>query len=175
MIALAVLGVLVNGAAAFRLSKGSTQNEKMLTWHLIEDMAGWAAVLIGGAIIEATGWAWIDPVLALGLAVFVSYNVIKRLRETSYLFLQGRPESFDEAQFTAEAMAVPGVEEIDHIAVWSLDGEHSVLSARLHIHAVSDALEIEKIKAGVRSVALKQKAQATLETCLHEEAPHSAR
>lgn len=172
MMGLAVLGVLVNGAAAFRLSRGETSNEKMLTWHLVEDMAGWGVVLVGGAIIYLTEWSWVDPVLALGLAVFVAFNVLRRLRETAFLFLQGRPENFDERRFLKDALAVPGVEHIDHLAVWSLDGETSVLSARLHLHTVRDPMEIEKIKEGVRVIALRQRARATLETCLHEKAPH---
>lgn len=172
MMGLAVLGVAVNGAAAFRLSRGNTSNEKMLTWHLVEDMAGWGVVLLGGAVIYFTNWSWVDPVLALGLAIFVSYNVLKRLRETAFLFLQGRPQNFDEALFLKEALAVPGVEHIDHLAIWSLDGESSVLSARLHLHAVRDPLAIETIKEGVRVLAERQRARATLETCLHERAPH---
>ncbi|MEK7358006.1 MAG: cation diffusion facilitator family transporter [Bdellovibrionota bacterium] len=172
MMGLAILGIAVNGLAAFRLSRGSTSNEKMLTWHLVEDMAGWGVVLIGGGVIYLTGWPWVDPVLALGLAIFVAFNVLRRLRETAYLFLQGRPQNFDEARFIEEAMAVSGVEHVDHLAVWSLDGETSILSARLHLHSVRDPLAIETIKEGVRSLALKQRARATLETCLHEKAPH---
>ncbi|MES2962407.1 MAG: cation diffusion facilitator family transporter [Bdellovibrionota bacterium] len=173
MMGLACLGVAVNGFAAFRLSRGQTNNEKMLTWHLIEDMAGWGVVLLGGAVIYVTQWAWVDPVLALGLAIFVAFNVLRRLRETAFLFLQGRPQNFDEALFLREALAVPGVEHVDHLAVWSLDGETSVLSARLHVHSVRDPLAIETIKEGVRALALRQHARATLETCLHEKAPHS--
>jgi cobalt-zinc-cadmium efflux system protein len=172
MMIFAVFGIAVNGAAAWRVSHGSTQNEKMLTWHLIEDIAGWGLVLVGGGVIYFTGWTWVDPVLALALAVFVSFNVIKHLKETAYLFLQGRPGNFDEDKFLSEASKAPGVELIDHLAVWSLDGETSVLSARLHLHSCSDPLEIERAKAWVKAAASRQNARATIETCLHESASH---
>jgi cobalt-zinc-cadmium efflux system protein len=172
MIALALLGLTVNGFAAWKLSKGATQNEKLLTWHMIEDVLGWAVVLIGAIIIVLTGYAWIDPLLAIGLSVFVLFNVLRHLKETAYLFLQGRPENFDESKFLAQASLIPGLEKIDHLAIWSLDGETSVLSARLHLHSVREPLEIEKVKAAVRDLASQQGALATLETCLAESVEH---
>jgi cobalt-zinc-cadmium efflux system protein len=172
MIGLAVLGLAVNGFAAWRLSRGATQNEKVLTWHMIEDVMGWAVVLVGAILIMLTGYAWIDPALAIGLSLFVLFNVSRHLKETAYLFLQGRPENFDEHSFIEAASSLPGVEKIDHLAVWSLDGETSILSARLHLHAVREPAEIESVKASVRRLAALQGAQATLETCLDEAVPH---
>ena len=46
MIALAILGVLVNGFAAYKLQGGKSLNEKVLNWHLLEDVLGWVAVLL---------------------------------------------------------------------------------------------------------------------------------
>lgn len=171
---LAVLGLAINGFAAWRLSRGGTQNEKMLTWHSIGDMMGWAIVLIGGVAMEFLGWPWLDPLLAIALALFVLYNVFRYLKQTAYLFLQGRPASFEEEIFVKEVLAVPGIERIDHLAVWSLDGNSNILSARLHLHSLRDPLEIEKAKIEVRRIALQHGAISTLETCLasqgHEDA-----
>ncbi|HVK62544.1 MAG TPA: cation diffusion facilitator family transporter, partial [Bdellovibrionales bacterium] len=172
MIILALVGLIVNGLAAFRLSRGETQNEKVLTWHLIEDVAGWTVVLIGAIAITLTGWTWVDPLMAVLLSAFIAFNVLRHLKQTAYLFLQGRPPGFDEAKFVSDSLAIAGVEHIDHIAVWSLDGETSVLSARLHLHSVRDPVEIENVKSQVRSLAEKQKARATLETCMAGEVPH---
>lgn len=173
MMGLAVVGLCVNGLAALRLSHGQTQNEKILTWHLLEDVLGWSVVLAGAIAIYLTGASWLDPLLAIALSLFVSFNVVRHLKDTVYLFLQGRPESFSELEFMREAQLVQGIEHIDHLAVWSLDGERSILSARLHLHAVHDPLEIERIKALIRDLAFKQGAvQATLETCLSDQASH---
>ena len=173
MIAFAGLGLIVNGVAAWRLSRGKTQNEKVLTWHLIEDFASWAIVLLGGVVIHVTHWAWLDPGLAIALSIFVLFNVYGNLKHTIYLFLQGRPRNFNESTFLKESLAVSGVEHVDHLAVWSLDGETNILSARLHLHGVRDPIEIERVKDGVRTAAKKQNALATLETCLSESASHS--
>ncbi|HRO67142.1 MAG TPA: cation diffusion facilitator family transporter, partial [Pseudobdellovibrionaceae bacterium] len=68
MIALAFLGVAVNGFAAWRVSRGVSLNEKMIVWHLLEDVLGRVAVLIGAVIIQVTGWAQVDAILACLLA-----------------------------------------------------------------------------------------------------------
>ena len=82
MIGLAILGVLVNGAAVLKLKKGHTQNEKVAALHLLEDVLGWVAVLIGSIIIYFTNWFIIDPLLSLGIALFILFNVYKSIKSS---------------------------------------------------------------------------------------------
>ena len=72
MLGLAVLGVLINGWAALRLFKGSSHHEKILTWHLFEDAAGWVIALVGAFFIHLKKWYWLDPLMATVLACLVS-------------------------------------------------------------------------------------------------------
>lgn len=132
MMLLAVLGITINGFAAWRMSLGSTQNEKVLRWHLIEDILGWVAVLIGSVLIWALGWNWIDPLLALGIAVFILYNVLRNLGATVGLFLQGNPDPEALRAFRTEVQALPNLVEVHDVHFWSLDGVRHVLS----LHAV---------------------------------------
>lgn len=150
MIAFAVLGVLVNGYAAYRLSQGGSHNERMLTWHLLEDLFGWVAVLIGAFLIHFTGWAWIDPALAIGLSLFILYNVGRNLLSTGHLFLQGVPPEFKEEEFREKAGKVEGVSDVHDVHAWSLDGENNVLSLHIVIHPTANALEVKK---RVRAIA----------------------
>lgn len=46
--------------------------------HLLEDILGWIAVLIGAIVIYYTGWFWIDGVLALAIAAFIGYNAARK-------------------------------------------------------------------------------------------------
>jgi cobalt-zinc-cadmium efflux system protein len=167
--AFATIGLLVNALAAWRLSHGGTQNDKMLTWHSIGDMLGWGSVLIGGIAMSVFEVAWLDPLLAIGLAAVVVFNVVRYLKHTAYLFLQGRPASFDEELFIRETLAIRGVEKVDNLAVWSLDGRTNILTARLHLHSLRDPLDIERAKSEARQIANQHGARATLETCLANE------
>ena len=65
MIALALLGVVINTAAALQLHRGATQNERIMTWHQIEDIASWIVVLIAGVVLKFWHLPWLDPVLAI--------------------------------------------------------------------------------------------------------------
>jgi cobalt-zinc-cadmium efflux system protein len=150
MMAFALLGVGVNGFAAWRLQHGHTQNEKMLTWHMLEDLFGWVAVLIGAVVIHFTQWAWVDPALAVFFSLFILWNVLKNLWHTLRIFLQGVPESFAEAKFRAAVAALPGVEGVHDVHAWSLDGESNILS--LHLVVKESALAA-KLKAEVRRIA----------------------
>lgn len=150
MMGFAILGVVVNGVAALKLRGGNTQNEKMLSWHMIEDLLGWVAVFIGAIVITLTRWSWVDPALACALALFIIYNVSMSLKETLRLFLQGSPEEFDESSFRERVMKFNGVIGLHDVHVWSLDGERNVLS--LHV-VVNDGLagnQIAKLKSDIR-------------------------
>jgi cobalt-zinc-cadmium efflux system protein len=131
MLGLAVLGVAVNGIAWMRLSKGLTRNEKMLSWHLVEDLLGWVAVLVGSIVILISGWGWVDPLLAVGIALFIGFNVFRNLRETVLLFLQRVPEGFDVEALSSEVACISGVHSVHDVHAWTLDGEKNIVSMHL--------------------------------------------
>lgn len=175
MIGFAILGIAVNGLGAYALGRGHTQSEKMLTWHLIEDLLGWLVVLVGAILMHFTGWTWIDPLLAIGLSIFILWNVVKNLKETLYLLLQGRPSGFHEHEFRDEVLKLEGIVSADMIRVWSLDGSQNVMSLRLHIHSISDHQQIESLKSQVRAIAERfgvRPHDVTIETCLVGDACH---
>ncbi len=161
MLGLAIFGAAVNGFAAWKLSKGGTQNERMLTWHLLEDVLGWIAVLIGSILIIAFDWTWIDPVLAIGIALLILWNVVRNIAKTGVLFLQRIPEGFDLDELKQRLLQVDGVLDVHDIHAWSLDGEHHVLSCHIVVH--EDA-KLEKVKSSAREQIMKEgKVHATIE------------
>ncbi|GAB3833088.1 hypothetical protein GCM10028895_51690 [Pontibacter rugosus] len=91
MLIFAIIGVAVNGVAALRLKKHESMNEKVLSWHLIEDVMGWVAILITSSSSMFWDIHVLDPILSLAIAAFILWNVVTRLRETMYVFLQGAP------------------------------------------------------------------------------------
>lgn len=153
MMGFAVLGVAVNGIAALRLRKGSSQNERMLSWHLVEDLLGWTAVFAGAIVITFTGWTWVDPLLACALAIFIGYNVLSGLKQTILLFLQGSPEQFDEVSFRERVLKFDGVTGMHDMHVWSLDGDRNVLSLHVVVANGISNVRIGKIKGEIRHLA----------------------
>ncbi|HEY9050199.1 MAG TPA: cation diffusion facilitator family transporter, partial [Gammaproteobacteria bacterium] len=79
---LAILGVCVNGIAAWKLSKGKTLNERILNWHLLEDVLGWTAVLIVSILLIFLDWPILDPILSIAFTLFILVNVLKNTYQT---------------------------------------------------------------------------------------------
>lgn len=137
MFVLAIFGIAVNGAAVLRLRRGKTQNEKVLSWHLLEDVLGWVAVLLGAILMYFTGWAWLDPVLCIGFTLFILFNVLKNLKQTLALFLQVTPDPALQLQIIKELNALEFISAVHHLHLWSLDGEQHVLT--MHVELSVDA------------------------------------
>jgi cobalt-zinc-cadmium efflux system protein len=133
MTALAILGVTVNGVAAYRLSKGNTLNEKVLNWHLLEDVLGWLAVLIVSIVLQFVDWPVLDPLLSMGFTMFILFNVIRNLWVTGKLFFQAVPDKALHDEIRNSLITVDGISEVHHLHLWSLDGEHHVLTAHVEV------------------------------------------
>ncbi len=131
MILFAVTGILVNGLAVLRLRGGTTLNKRMVAWHLLEDVLGWVAVLAVSIALLFTDLYILDPILSLLITLYVLYNVIGNLRTTVALFLQAVPENVDLHEIEARIQAVAHVLSTHHTHVWSMDGNHHVLSTHV--------------------------------------------
>ncbi len=131
MVGIAVFGVAINLIAYYRLRGGESANEKILSWHLLEDVLGWVAVLIGAVVIYFTDFFIIDPILTVGYTIFILWNVVKGLREVLNIFMQGVPQSIDVTHIREALLEVPGVVSVHDMHVWSLDGEHNVFTGHL--------------------------------------------
>lgn len=161
MMALAVLGILVNGAAVLRVKKGSSITERIVSWHLLEDVLGWVAVLIGAFVMSLWELPIIDPLLSIGISLFIIWNVFRNLKQVARVFLQTVPENFDLIEFEKKTSEIPNVVSTHHTHVWSLDGEQhvfsthlvvtkecdeqSILEAKQHVHALLDPEEFTHV------------------------------
>jgi len=143
MIALSILGILVNGLAAFGLSHGHSHNEKILSWHLIEDVLGWVAVLIGAICIKVFQVTWIDPLLAIAIAIFIMYNILRNLKEPLRIILQHTPNEQDLKELKHELEHLEGVHHLTNVHAWSLDGQQHVFSGCLKIQSPDNAALIK--------------------------------
>lgn len=131
MVLFAIIGILVNGLAVFRLRGSKSMNAKVVAWHLLEDVLGWVAVLIVGIVLLFVDVPILDPILSLLIAIYILYNVIRNLRQTVGLFLQAVPESVEISQIKDQLQAVEHVQSTHHTHIWSLDGEHHVLTTHV--------------------------------------------
>lgn len=145
MLIMALVGIAVNTCAAWFTRSGESVNQKAVNLHMLEDILGWIAVLIGAVVIRFTGWFFLDPILSLCVAIFILYHAFAHLREVIDIILQKVPKNIDPQEVMAAISQIDGVLEVHHLHVWSLDGHRSIAS----MHIVTDDTPLE-IKSAVR-------------------------
>ena len=153
MLLFSIVGIVVNGVAAFRLRGGKTMNARMIAWHLIEDVLGWVAVLVVSLMLLLRDIHILDPILSILITVYVLYNVVRNLRETVVLFLQAAPGSLDIDAIEQRLRAIPEVRSMHHTHIWSLDGQHHVLTTHVVVAEETPRDRILRVKKAFRDIA----------------------
>lgn len=152
MIIFAIIGVTVNGYAAYKLSGGKSMNEKVVSWHLLEDVLGWVAVLIVAIVLYFKDIHYLDPALSLLITLYILYNVIKRLKDTLYVFLQGVPKDIDLDVIKSKISKVKNVSSLHHTHLWSQEGEHHVFTTHIKLKDIENFDQIVSIKTKVKDI-----------------------
>ncbi len=152
MIAFALVGIAVNGYAAWKLSGGKTMNEKVVSWHLLEDVLGWVAILIVAIVLLFKDVPYLDPALSLVITLYILYNVIKRLRETTLIFLQGVPKDVNQREIEDRLVALYHVESVHHTHIWSLEGENHVFSTHVKLCNIESLDQLKSVKEELKDV-----------------------
>ena len=145
MIIIAIIGFLVNFIAAYFTSGEGSLNQKSINLHMLEDVLGWAIVLIGAIVMRFTNFWFLDPILSILLAVFIGANALKNLKAVVDIFLEKTPNNVDLDEIYEHLTSIEGVESVHHLHVWSMDGYQN--SATLHVVSDNDFSVIKnKIK-----------------------------
>lgn len=145
MIGFAVLGVSINFLAAYFTKEGDSLNQKSVNLHMLEDVLGWVVVLAGAIIMRFTDIKIIDPILSIGVAIFILINSLKTLKEVVDLFLEKTPNNIDIDEIKEHLLEIKGVIDVHHIHIRSIDGFNNY--ATMHIVVDGDYKQIkDKIK-----------------------------
>ncbi len=164
MLLLAVVGVVVNGAAVFRLRKGHSISERVVSLHLLEDVLGWLAILVGALVMHFFELPIIDPILSIAISCFILFNVFRNIRQTLRIILQGTPDDVDMERIGEKLKQLPPITDVHDLHIWSMDGEYNVLT--LHV-ILDEPLPMDKqagLKADIRRVLQEEHVQhATIE------------
>lgn len=152
MLWLAILGIIINGAAALSVKRGDTLNERAVFLHIMEDVLGWIGVLVISIVMIFTSLPILDPLLSIGITMWVLFNVYKNLRDTFKILLQAIPEDLDIEELTKEINQVDNVISIHDLHVWTQDGSSHVMT----LHVVTDNNQ-SLIKEKIRIIAQNHK------------------
>ncbi|MGA3316097.1 MAG: cation diffusion facilitator family transporter [Candidatus Korobacteraceae bacterium] len=134
MIWVAAAGVVMNGAIALLLMRGRRDiNLRSALLHEIGDTLSTAAVIAGGIMIALTGERWIDPALSVGIGVMILWSSIGIIRESLNILLEGTPSGMELQRIEEIISAIPGVNDVHDLHVWSIGSDTHSLSCHVAI------------------------------------------
>lgn len=162
MFLLAVLGIAVNGFAVLRLKKGNSLNERVVSLHLLEDVLGWAAILIGSVLMYFFDWPFIDPLLSILISIYILVHVSQSIRESMRILLQATPESVDLQHIKEKILQLPTISNVHDMHVWSADGDYHIMT--MHVVLTDESVDKTTIKKTIREILNEEKiGHATIE------------
>jgi len=151
MIIFAIFGVFINGYAAYRTSHSEKHNEKAINLHMLEDVFGWIAVLIGSVAIKLFNLMIIDPILSILIAIYILYHVYKYIKEVFEILLEKVPNDIkiDEIKDKIKDNNKT-VDNVHHIHIWSLDGVNNYMTAHVLLNKDLTKEELIQLKNNIK-------------------------
>jgi len=122
MMAVAVMGLFVNVAAALVLSRseGESLNLQGALRHIIADLLGSVGVIAAAVVILLTGWLYADPLISVLIGFLILESSWKLLKESTNILLEQAPRSLDVTEVGRRMVGVEGVEEVHDLHVWEI-------------------------------------------------------
>ena len=163
MIIFAIVGVCINFGAAILTRDGDSLNQKAVNLHMLEDVLGWIVVLVGAIVIRFTDFYIIDPLMSIGVAIFILINALNNLNDVLDLFLEKTPRGISIDEIAEHICEVEGVLGVHHIHVWSIDGRNNY--ATMHVvvngdsHTIKHNIRDELKEHGIGHITLEFEAE----------------
>lgn len=153
MLIISIIGIIFKSISVYRLHKGETFNEKAILFHQLGDVFEWVAILILSVVlIFWDGAPYLDPFVSIGIAIWLIFNLGRNLYKSLEVLLQKTPDNFDVDEFKHQILAIDGVNSLDDVHIWSLDGIDSVMTVKVDVDFKK---EIENIKKEIYDVSIK--------------------
>lgn len=174
LITVAAIGIAVNTATALLFLSGRAHdlNVRGAFVHMAADALVSLGVVIGGALYLWQGWAWLDPVISLAIALVIVIGTWGLLRQSLHLLFDGVPEHIDLAAVQTWLAARPGVAQVDDLHVWAMSTTQVALTAHLRMPQghPGDAFLREATQGlnehfGIQHVTLQTAAEALPSSC----------
>jgi len=151
MLAVAVVGLAMNLLSMRVLMAGRGENMAMRGAYLEvwADAIGSAGVIAAAILIRLTGAVWIDPLVAIGIALWILPRTWALLTDTANVLLEGVPRGLDLGEVRRAIGAEPGVVDVHDLHIWSLST--SEVNGTVHV-AVAPEADGDRVRRGVAAL-----------------------
>ena len=150
MLVVAVLGLVANVVAFLLLREGSSESLSVEGAYLevVSDLVGSVGVILAAALIAATDWSWVDPVVGVAIGLFILPRAWRLGAQALRILVQAAPPGLDLTALESELRGLAGVVDVHDLHVWTLTSEMDVASVHLMVcdgtdtHAVLDRARV---------------------------------
>ena len=142
MLLFAAFGMGVNFIAAVATRGDGSLNQQAVSLHMFEDVLGWGVVLLGAILMKFTDITYIDPIMSIGVSIFLLVHAFKHFKEICDIFFEKTPDGIDISELKHHLKEIDGVLDVHHFHLRTLDGVNHI--ATLHIVTSSDPAAIKK-------------------------------
>ena len=146
VLAVALLGVVVNIAATWVLARANRQslNVEGAFRHVLTDLYAFIGTAVAGAVILATGWERADALASMLVAALMLHSAYGLLIASGRVFLEAAPVGSDPVQIGQAMVATPGVVEVHDLHVWEVTSGFPALSAHVMVKEGADCHGIRR-------------------------------
>jgi len=153
VLAIAIAGLIANLASAWILSRASaSMNTHAALLHVLSDLLGSVAAIVAGAVIVATGWTPIDPILSLAVSLLILRSTWRLLARSTGVLMEGVPAHLDYDTIGRALSRIEGITGVHDLHVWQMGADRVALSAHL---SLADGAQWPMILARAQRVLLE--------------------
>lgn len=131
----ALLGVAVNLAATWALSRANRQslNVEGSFQHILTDLYAFIATAVAGGLILLTGFNRLDALASLLVAGLMLRAGIGLIRDSTRILLEVAPAGLEPEQIGAALADEPGVTQVHDLHIWEVTSGFAALSSHIHV------------------------------------------
>lgn len=174
MLVVAAAGLIANIVAFGLLRAGAQEsiNVRGAYLEVLADLLGSVGVIVAGVVIATTDWWYADPLVAVGVGVFILPRTWRLARTALRVLIQVAPEHLDVPRVRSRLATVAGVCDVHDLHVWTLTPGMEVASAHLTVDpsvevgvALRDARQILHEEFGIEHATLQVEPLSPADPC----------
>lgn len=176
MLAIAVIGLLVNILVAWILMRGGDTKENLnlraAFLHVLSDLLGSVGAITAALLIIFFGWAWADPLASVVVAILVLISGWRVTKEAVHVLMEGTPKNVDLEQVAQTIEALPAVKSIHDLHVWSITSGKNAMSGHVVIKKHISFKDSQQVLRDIEQALLELKIGHVTVQLETEDHPH---
>lgn len=172
----ASIGLVINLISFRLLMAGSKEslNVKGAYLEVLGDLLGSVGVIVAAIILFTTGWSYADPIIGVGIGLFILPRTFKLTRQAVRILLEVAPPEIDMDAVRADVLSVEGVEQIHDLHVWTITSGMESASGHIVLKDGADyGTVLDQVLAVLRDKHHIEHATIQCEPRAFNETPHA--